>query len=174
MAVRTLRKEYPNLNLPDELFAIAEDIAKKLGKEVERMRFTKPLLLACLYAAARTSGYPLRLKSLQKLTGVSKKTIVRHHRLIVRRLGLAEKPPDPKLFVKKFCKELGLPKEVEREASSLVELDGPNLAPAIAAGAVFFSARRRGFSLERERVERLAEISEPTLTKWVRFFEERV
>ena len=46
----------------------------------------------------------------------------------------------------------------------------PQPPPAIAAGAVYYAAEEAGEPINRKALLREAEISQPTLIKWVKYF----
>jgi Transcription initiation factor TFIIIB, Brf1 subunit/Transcription initiation factor TFIIB len=144
---------------------LAEHFTARRGRSL-----TPALAYACVYAASKISGVPIRLTRLEAMSGVRKRAIVRAHRELVDALGLVEPPVNPKAYVKHYCEIFHLPPEVEARACALVDLDGPNLPPAIAAGAVYYAAEEAGERINRKALLREAEISHPTLIKWVKYF----
>ena len=87
---------------------LAEHFTARRGRSV-----TPALAYACVYAASKISGVPIRLSRLEAMSGVKKRAIVRAHRELVDALGLVEPPVNPKAYVKHYCEIFHLPPEVE-------------------------------------------------------------
>lgn len=154
------------LELPEDVREVAEELLKR-SKEDGRSPQTRAL--ASILLASSISGYRISLKNMHEVTG-SNITVVRDAaRDMAEELGID-------LFselTKKLCDLLSPSKPVMREKAIRVLNEARERSPdivrrpenALAAGAVYFTAKLLGMAVSLKRVADLAGANKQTVEK---------
>jgi len=170
-AVRSLNRIVSHMGLPNSVKDEAGFICRKaIECGYARGRSITGLIAAAVYAACRICGVPRTLDEMECMTGVSRKTIARDYRGLVRARALRAAPlPRPQDYVNRFCTELGLSHPVEAEALRILRwLDATvafgSVSPVgTAAVAIYVAARSCGEPRHQTEIARVSGVSEVTL-----------
>ena len=158
------------LGLPRALKEQSGFLCKKaLEKGLLRGRRIVTIVGAVVYASCRLGGVPRTLEEVQTATGVKKKEIGRAYGILLRELGLRIPPARPADYVSRFCSELGLKADVQRQAHRVLgeikDQEGSlSLSPiGTTAAAIYLAAIRCGQRRPQKLVAKVAGVSEVTL-----------
>jgi len=167
------------LGLPRALKEQAGFLCKKaLEKGLLRGRKISGIVAAAVYASCRMGGVPRTLEELQQATGVRKKEIGKSYGILLRALGLKVPPSKPADYVSRFCSELGLGAEVQRQAMRILrEIDDQDgslsLSPVgTTAAAIYLASLACGERRPQKAVAKVAGVSEVTLRNRFRYVDE--
>jgi len=159
------------LKLPENVKEEAYSIYRRAGElGVVRGRTIESMVAAAIYAAARSAGLPLELKSLSQYTGrQNRRTLAKDYRLLVEKLGLRMGAPDPAAHVPKITSRLGLGKDVQDLAISLINeakklgLTAGKDPSGLAAAAVYLATLKGKEKRTQRQVAQAAEVTEVTV-----------
>jgi len=164
------------LGLPKTLKEQAGFLCKKaLEKGLLRGRKISGIVAAAVYASCRMGGVPRTLEELQQATGVRKKEIGKSYGILLRALGLRVPPARPADYLSRFCSELGLGADVQRQARRILreidEADGSlSLSPVgTSAAAIYLASLACGERRPQKLVAKVAGVSEVTLRNRFRY-----
>jgi len=170
-----------SLGLPKALKEQAGFLCKKaLERGLLRGRKISGIVSAAVYASCRMGGVPRTLDELQQATGVRKKEIGKSYGLLLRALGLRVPPSKPADYVSRFCSELGLGAEVQRQAHRILkEMDDGDgslsLSPVgTSAAAIYLASLACGERRPQKLVAKVAGVSEVTLRNRFRYVHDTV
>ncbi len=164
------------LGLPRALKEQAGFLCKKAVKKgLLRGRKISGVVAAAVYASCRMGGVPRTLEELHLATGVRKKEIGKAYHILLRELGLRVPPANPVDYVSRFCSELGLGTNVQRQARKILremdDADGSlSLSPVgTSAAAIYLAALSCGDRRPQKLVAKVAGVSEVTLRNRFRY-----
>ena len=164
------------LGLPRALKEQAGFLCKKaLEKGLLRGRKISGIVAAAVYASCRMGGVPRTLDELRQATGVRKKEIGKSYGILLRALGLKVPPAKPADYVSRFCSELGLGAEVQRQTMRILrEIDDQDgslsLSPiGTTAAAIYLASLACGERRPQKQVAKVAGVSEVTLRNRFRY-----
>lgn len=164
------------LGLPRALKEQAGFLCKKaLEKGLLRGRKISGIVAASVYASCRMGGVPRTLDELQQATGVRKKEIGKSYGILLRALGLRVPPSRPADYVSRFCSELGLGADVQRQAHRILreidDADGSlSLSPVgTSAAAIYLASLACDQRRPQKLVAKVAGVSEVTLRNRFRY-----
>lgn len=169
-AARILDRFVSLLDLPRNVRDEAGFICRKaIQRGLARGRSMEVLVAAAIYAACRVDGVPRTLDELQRVTGLPKTRVGAAFRSLHRELSLAVQAPQSAEYIQRFCSELELSAEVEREAARLLrEFEPPGTSTSVspcgtAGAAIYLACLATGESRSEKAVSRVAGVSEVTL-----------
>ena len=158
------------LGLPKEVRETASVIYRRaLKDDLLPGRSIEGVATAALYAAARQMRTPRSIDEVAMVSRIDEMEFKRTYRYIVRELGLEVQPADPASYVPRFCSELGLNDEVERQARDL--LNGAQEAGVtsgkspvgLAAAAIYASSLLTNQKVTQSAVSDVTNVSEVTI-----------
>ena len=169
-ATRILDRFVAALDLPRNARDEAGFLCRKaIQRGLARGRSLELLVAGAVYAACRLEGVPRTLDELQKATDLPRTRIGAAYRSLHRELSLAVHASRPADYVQRFCSELDLGNDVEREALDLLAKFEPpgsatSVSPCGTAGAAIYLASLACEEPRSEKaVSRVAGVSEVTL-----------
>ncbi|GAA0206818.1 transcription initiation factor IIB [Halobaculum roseum] len=153
--------------VPKSVREIASMIYRRaLQEDLIRGRSIEAMATASLYAACRQEGIPRSLDNFVGVARVERREIARAYRYISGELRLALKPVDPAEHVPRFCSELGLPEEVKRRATRIVDettvqgLHAGKSPTGFAAAAIYLASM---LSDEKRTQSEVADVADVTV-----------
>ncbi|MBI4415508.1 MAG: transcription initiation factor IIB [Euryarchaeota archaeon] len=165
-----------SLGLPKALEEQGGFLCKKaLEKGLLRGRKIAAIVAAAVYASCRMGGVPRTLEELQQATGVRKKEIGKSYHVLLRELGLRVPPSKPADYVSRFCSELGLGTDVQRQTYKILkEIEASDRSLALSpvgtsAAAIYLASLACGKRRPQKLVAKVAGVSEVTLRNRFRY-----
>ncbi|WP_135822672.1 transcription initiation factor IIB [Halostella litorea] len=158
------------LGLPENVRETASVIYRRaLEEDLLPGRSIEGVATSSLYAAARQAGTPRSLDEIAAVSRVDRMELTRTYRYVVRELGLEVQPADPESFVPRFCSDLDLSEEVERQARTLLDdgrttgLHSGKSPVGLAAAAVYAASLLANEKVTQSEVGEVANVSEVTI-----------
>jgi transcription initiation factor TFIIB len=149
------------------LFTTAQEADLLLGQSIESVA------AASVYVTLRCNGDARPIEAVPELVPVAHERVVNAFRVLNRELELPVPPTRPADHVPRIVSELGLGRDVEREARQLAEraveagvANGRNPA-GVAAGCVYAAAAGHAASVTQAAVSEAAGVTAPTVrARW--------
>ncbi|MEZ3170150.1 transcription initiation factor IIB family protein [Halorubrum sp. RMP-47] len=156
------------LNITGEADAMAEELFKQYQKATERQFVTELIAAATFYCACKINGVGISPTAIADIgpAVVTDKHLLRRSKEIVNILGL-----DPSAFfdvgqyIDKYCEELELEANTRETAHKLIKnaekanvISGKS-PTALAAGAVYWAAKREGAKITQDEVAKVSDVS---------------
>ncbi|QKG93516.1 transcription initiation factor IIB family protein [Halorubrum salinarum] len=156
------------LNITGGADTMAEELFEQYLKASERQFVTELIAAATLYCACKINGVGISPTAIADIgpAVVTKKHLLRRSKKIVNTLGL-----DPSSFfdvgqyIDRYCEELELEPNIRKTAHELIEnAEEKNVisgkAPtALAAGAVYWAAKKEGVKITQNDVAKVSDVS---------------
>ncbi len=179
--VAVLDRIASQLGLPGSVREEAAYLCKRaIEAGVMRGRSMLGVVAAAAYAACRIHGVPRTLGEMERATGVSRKTIARHYRELIRTAVIRAVPiPRAQEYVSRFCANLGLSSRVRTQTVRLLEewdrvgLTGSSSPVGTAATAIYLAAEACGEPKFQTEVAKATGVTEVTLRSHLIAAEER-
>ncbi len=170
IAFTEIRRMAEKMSVPGHTRETAAIYYRKAYKhDLLRGHSIKAMVAACVFAAAKTCGFPLTLDSVLKTSAEEDRVIKRCYVLLVKTLELKPKPQNLASIVPRFANTLGLSTAVEQEAikilgvtSQKLQLSGKDPKGYVAA-AIYLAAKKLGETRSQQAVATTLGITEVTL-----------
>ncbi|MFX1564611.1 MAG: transcription initiation factor IIB family protein [Promethearchaeota archaeon] len=170
IAFTEIRRMAEKLSVPGHIRETAAIFYRKAYKnDLLRGHSIKAMVAACVFAAAKTCGFPLTLDSILKTSAEEERVIKRCYVLLVKTLNLKPKQQNLTSIVPRFANALGLSAPVEQRAieilgitSQKLQLSGKDPKGYVAA-AIYLAAKQLGETRSQQAVASVLGITEVTL-----------
>jgi transcription initiation factor TFIIB len=170
IAFTEIRRMAEKLSVPGHIRETAAIYYRKAYKhDLLRGHSIKAMVAACIFAAAKTCGFPLTLDSVLKTSAEEERVIKRCYVLLVKTLDLKPKRQNLAAIVPRFANALGLSVPVEQRAieilgiaSQKLQLSGKDPKGYVAA-AIYLAAKQLGETRSQQAVATTLGITEVTL-----------
>jgi transcription initiation factor TFIIB len=170
-----LKELSSKLNVPIHISEIAWKIyTNAVKKRLTMGRSIEAILSASMYISIRMHEFPKLLEDISDAIMISRKTVVRSIALLLREvlpeLNYAYKPITTEQLVIKFCNELGLAHETQKQALKIlseslkkgISISGKD-PKGFAASAVYIATKYTGEQRKQMEIAKIAKITEVTL-----------
>ncbi len=170
IAFTEIRRMAEKLSIPGHIRETAAIYYRKAYKhDLLRGHSIKAMVAACVFASAKTCGFPLTLENVLKTSGEEDRVIKRCYVLLVKTLNLKPKRQNLASIVPRFANHLGLSAPVEQRAieilgitSEKLQLSGKDPKGYVAA-AIYLAAKQLGETRSQQAVASALGITEVTL-----------
>ncbi|MHA1383155.1 MAG: transcription initiation factor IIB [Candidatus Helarchaeota archaeon] len=161
-----------NLGLPHSVTEEALRIYSKAVKNKLTMgRSIDNLVGASIFIAIKLHGIPRSIDEIAEAMSISKKSLSKAYRLIMREFNIKLQPVSPKTFIAKFASELGLSMQVQNRAKELLKITEKSLESnligkdpkGLASAAIYIAAKELNEPRSQAELSKIAHISEVTL-----------
>ncbi len=158
------------LNLQKNILETASVVYRKaIKKHLIRGRPIKEMAVAAIYLACRRCGLTRTLEELAQVSGINKKDVGRHYRVLVKKLGYSVPHIKAEDYVSKLCNELTLHGKVEGVAYKILKmarklrLTSGRGGKGLAAAAGYLASRVAGDCRTQREVAEVMDITEVTV-----------
>ncbi|MFX1510150.1 MAG: transcription initiation factor IIB family protein [Promethearchaeota archaeon] len=170
IAFTEIRRMAEKLSVPGHIRETAAIFYRKAYKnDLLRGHSIKAMVAACVFAAAKTCGFPLTLDSVLKTSSEEERVIKRCYVLLVKTLDLKPKRQNISSIVPRFANALGLSVPVEQRAIEILGLTSQKLQlsgkdpKGYVAAAIYLAAKQLGETRSQQAVATVLGITEVTL-----------
>jgi transcription initiation factor TFIIB len=170
IAFTEIRRLAEKLSIPGHIRETAAIYYRKSYKnDLLRGHSIKAMVAACVFAAAKTCGFPLTLDSILKTSAEEERVIKRCYVLLVKTLSLKPKRQNLTSIVPRFANALGLSAPVEQRAIEILGLTAQKLPlsgkdpKGYVAAAIYLAAKQMGETRSQQAVATTLGITEVTL-----------
>ncbi|MFW9830350.1 MAG: transcription initiation factor IIB family protein [Candidatus Thorarchaeota archaeon] len=170
IAFTEIRRLADKLSVPGHIRETAAIYYRKAYKhDLLRGHSIKAMVAACVFAGAKTCGFPLTLDSVLKTSGEEERVIKRCYVLLVKTLNLKPKRQNLATIVPRFANALGLTALVEQRAIEILGITSEKLRlsgkdpKGYVAAAIYLAAKQLGETRSQQAVATALGITEVTL-----------
>jgi len=170
LALSEINRMSSALELPEQVSEMASVIYQTaLDNNLVQGRSIEGVASSSLYIACRKQGIPRSLDEFDKIARVDRSEIGRSYRSLVTEQDLEMRPIDPKQFVPRFCSELGLDPEIQREAQEILELTADEglhsgkSPTGLAGAAIYIAATDTETKVTQSEIAEVAQVTEVTI-----------
>ncbi|MFX1393293.1 MAG: transcription initiation factor IIB family protein [Promethearchaeota archaeon] len=170
IAITELKRIGSNLNFPERVKKAAVRLYKEVFKrKLLRGRSINGMVAACSYFVCKKERVPITLQEILDEASINSNIVKKCYKILVRELNLKSQHIDPISLIPRYCADLGLPIEVEKEAitvltnfiqkSSTCGKDPKGLC----AGAVYLVAKLKNRRVSQKEISQVIGVTEVTL-----------
>jgi len=170
IAITELKRIGSNLNFPERVKKAAVRLYKEVFKrKLLRGRSINGMVAACSYFVCKKERVPITLQEILDEASINSNIVKKCYKILVRELNLKSNHIDPISLIPRYCADLGLPIEVEKEAvtvlknfihkSSTCGKDPKGLC----AGAVYLVAKLKNRRVSQKEISQVIGVTEVTL-----------
>ena len=159
-----------NLGLPHSVTEEALRIYSRSVKNKLTMgRSIDNLVAASIFIAVKIHGIPRTLDEIAATMAISKKSVSKAYRLIMREFNIKLQPVSPITFISNFASPLGLSMQVQNRAKELIEITQKKSdligkdPKGLAAAALYIASKELKEPRSQVELSKVAHISEVTL-----------
>ncbi len=138
-------------------------------KNLIRGRSINCIASSCVYTTCRKAGIPRTLDEISEVTMLDKREIGRTYRFICKELQLKMEPVKAQDYIERFCNELGLDNNIQKEAKKIIdeaeriEMLSGKCPSGLAAAAIYISAKNRKKKITQHDIAKVAFVTEVTI-----------
>jgi len=170
IAFTEIRQLAEKVSLPGHIRETAAIIYRKAYKnDLLRGHSIKAMVAACVFASAKTCGFPLTLDTIMKASGEEERIIKRCYVLLVKTLSLKPKTQNLAAIVPRFANALGLSVSVEKRATQILAVTTDKLPlsgkdpKGYVAAVIYLAAKELGEGRSQQVIASSLGITEVTL-----------
>ena len=170
IAITELKRIGSNLNFPDRVKKAAVRLYKEVfRRKLLRGRSISGMVAACSYFVCKDEKVPITLQEILDEASINSNIVKKCYKILVRELNLKSPHIDPVSLIPRYCAELSLPIEVEKEAikilknfilkSSICGKDPKGLC----AGSIYLVAKLKNRRVSQKEISQAIGVTEVTL-----------
>jgi transcription initiation factor TFIIB len=170
IAITELKRIGGNLNFPERVKKAAVRLYKEVFKKnLLRGRSINGMIAACAYFVCKQEKVPITLQEILDEASINDNIVKKCYKILVRELNLKSPHIDPVSLIPRYCADLGLDINIEKEAvkvltnfinnSSICGKDPKGLC----AGAIYLIAKLKNHKVSQKDISRIIGVTEVTL-----------
>ena len=134
-----------------------------------RGRSIDAMAAAALYSATRLAGYPRNPDEVAEASGVDRRTLLRCHRVLQKKLDIRPTTPHATDFIARLASDLALPPAVEARAREMIRqadergITSGRSPTGLAASAIYVASHDMGQPRTQKRVSEVSGVTEVTI-----------
>ncbi len=170
VAITELKRIGTNLNFPERIKRAAVLLYKEVVKKnIVRGRSIHGMITACAYYVCKDEKIPITFKEILNETAVNIRNIKRCYKILIQELNLKSPQLDVVSLIPRYCAELELDIEIEKEAVKLLSTFMTKLATCgkdpkgYCAAAIYFIAKFKNIPLTQKQVSTVIGVTKVTL-----------
>ena len=170
MAITELKRIGGNLNFPERVKKSAVRLYKEVFKrQLLRGRSINGMVAACAYYACKDERVPITLQEILEEASINDNIVKKCYKILVRELNLKISHIDPVSLIPRYCADLNLGIDVEKEAMYVlqnfierVSISGKD-PKGLCAGAIYLVSKIRNVKVSQKDISRIIGVTEVTL-----------
>jgi len=170
MAITELKRIGGNLNFPERVKKSAVRLYKEVFKrQLLRGRSINGMVAACAYYACKDEKVPVTLQEILEEASISDNIVKKCYKILVRELNLKISHIDPVSLIPRYCADLNLGIEVEKEAMhvlqnfiSKISISGKD-PKGLCAGSIYLVSKLRNIKVSQKEISQIIGVTEVTL-----------
>ena len=170
IAITELKRIGSNLNFPDRVKKGAVRLYKEVFKrKLLRGRSISGMVAACSYFVCKEEKVPITLQEILDEASINSNIVKKCYKILVRELNLKSPHIDPISLIPRYCADLGLPIEVEKEATSILKnfIQKSSVCgkdpKGLTAGAIYLVAKLKNRRVSQKEISKVIGVTEVTL-----------
>lgn len=170
IAITELKRIGSNLNFPDRVKKSAVHLYKEVFKrKLLRGRSINGMVAACSYFVCKEEKVPITLQEILDEASINANIVKKCYKILVRELNLKSPHIDPISLIPRYCADLGLPIEVEKEAIKVLKsficktsICGKD-PKGLCAGSIYLVAKLKNRRVSQKEISQVINVTEVTL-----------
>ncbi|MBY9005527.1 MAG: transcription initiation factor IIB family protein [Candidatus Lokiarchaeota archaeon] len=170
IAITELKRIGSNLNFPERVKKAAVKLYKQVYKRnLLRGRSINGMIAACAYFKCKEERVPITLQEILDEASISDNIVKKCYKILVRELNL--KPPniDPISLIPRYCADLGLPIEIEKNVIKILRsfIDKNAICgkdpKGLCAGSIYLVSKLKNRRVSQKEISNVIGVTEVTL-----------
>jgi transcription initiation factor TFIIB len=170
IAITELKRIASNLNFPEHVKKAAVKLYKKVfNKNLLRGRSINGMITACLYYVCKEEKIPTTLQEILDESSISNRVVKKCYKVLVKELGLQMHNIDPVCLIPRYCADLGLFVDIEKECIKILNyfkkkrrMCGKD-PKGYCAGVIYLVSKFRNKKVSQKEIATLIGVTEVTL-----------
>jgi len=170
IAITELKRIGSNLNFPDRVKKAAVRLYKEVFKrKLLRGRSINGMVAACSYFVCKEEKVPITLQEILEEASINSNIVKKCYKILVRELNLKSPHIDPVSLIPRYCADLGLSIEEEKEAINVLQyfirttsICGKD-PKGLCAGAIYLVAKLKNRRVSQKEISLIIGVTEVTL-----------
>jgi transcription initiation factor TFIIB len=170
IAITELKRIGGNLNFPERVKKAAVRLYKEVfKKQLLRGRSINGMVAACAYFVCKKERVPITLQEILEEASISDNIVKKCYKILVRELNLKSIHIDPVSLIPRYCADLNLDIDIEKEASRMLQnfikksfICGKD-PKGLCAGAIYLVAKLRNKKISQKEISKIIGVTEVTL-----------
>jgi len=170
IAITELKRIGSNLNFPERVKKGAVRLYKEVfRRKLLRGRSISGMVAACSYFVCKDEKVPITLQEILDEASINSNIVKKCYKILVRELNLKSPHIDPVSLIPRYCAELGLPIEVEKEAVTILKkfIQKSSICgkdpKGLCAGSIYLVAKLKNRRVSQKEISQAIGVTEVTL-----------
>ncbi len=170
IAITELKRIGCNLNFPSHVKKEAVSLYKKVfKKKLLRGRSINGMIAACAYFTCKNEKVPITLQEILGESSINATIVKKCYKILVRELNLKSPHVDPVSLIPRYCADLGLNMNVERQTTSMLRsyINKTSVCgkdpKGLCAGAIYLVSKLRNKKISQKEISSAVGVTEVTL-----------
>ncbi|UCC20784.1 MAG: hypothetical protein JSV62_05755 [Promethearchaeota archaeon] len=170
IAITELKRIGGNLNFPERVKKAAVRLYKEVFKKnLLRGRSINGMIAACAYYVCKQEKVPITLQEILDEASINDNIVKKCYKILVRELNLKSPHIDPVSLIPRYCADLGLHINVEKEAIKVLKSFIENTSicgkdpKGLCAGAIYLVSKLKNQRVSQKDISRVIGVTEVTL-----------
>ena len=170
IAITELKRIGSNLNFPERVKKAAVRLYKEVFKrKLLRGRSINGMVAACSYFICKEERIPITLQEILDEASINSNIVKKCYKILVRELNLKSPHIDPISLIPRYCADLGLSINVEKEAINVLKrfiqknsICGKD-PKGLCAGSIYLVAKLKNRRVSQKDISQVIGVTEVTL-----------
>jgi transcription initiation factor TFIIB len=138
-------------------------------RKLLRGRSINGMVAACSYFVCKEEKVPITLQEILDEASINANIVKKCYKILVRELNLKSQHIDPISLIPRYCADLGLGIEVEKEAIKMLQnfISKTSICgkdpKGLCAGAIYLVAKLKNKKVSQKEISRVISVTEVTL-----------
>ena len=170
IAITELKRIGGNLNFPERVKKAAVRLYKEVFKKnLLRGRSINGMIAACAYYVCKKERVPITLQEILGEASINDNIVKKCYKILVRELNLKSPHIDPVALIPRYCADLGLKINVEKEAIKVLMNFIANTSicgkdpKGLCAGSIYLVAKLKNQKISQKDISKVIGVTEVTL-----------
>ncbi len=170
IAITELKRIGGNLNFPERVKKAAVRLYKEVFKKnLLRGRSINGMIAACAYFVCKQERVPITLQEILDEASINDNIVKKCYKILVRELNLKSPHVDPVSLIPRFCADLGLDINIEKEAIKILKnfIERTSICgkdpKGLCAGAIYLVAKLKNHKVSQKDISKIIGVTEVTL-----------
>ena len=170
IAITELKRIGGNLNFPERVKKSAVRLYKEVFKKnLLRGRSINGMIAACAYYVCKQERVPITLQEILDEASINDNIVKKCYKILVRELKLKSQHIDPVSLIPRYCADLGLSINIEKEAIKVLKnfIENTSICgkdpKGLCAGSIYLVSKLKNRKVSQKDISRVIGVTEVTL-----------
>jgi len=170
IAITELKRIGGNLNFPERVKKSAVRLYKEVFKKnLLRGRSINGMIAACAYYVCKQERVPITLQEILDEASINDNIVKKCYKILVRELNLKSQHIDPVSLIPRYCADLGLNINIEKEAIKVLKnfIENTSICgkdpKGLCAGSIYLVSKLKNRKVSQKDISRVIGVTEVTL-----------